>query len=312
MGINYHAMGLLMLAERLGASFDRVCLIGRQEMHLAPAVLARVLAAAGRPPLTKAEEAGVLADGFAEGFLRGVMGSRVVDSYDVSSYQGASHIHDLNHPLGQHETYSLVFDGGTLEHCFAVPDAFSNAISLCATGGHIVHILPTNNFSGHGFYQFSPELFFSLYSRVRGFDLKAVYLAVEGEPRFWWAVRPPLEKHGRIEVCSALETHILVIAAKGPGAVSPRDSPPQQSDYEAGQWRPAAAIAGGEYRLRSRPVRDRLFLSGALKYPRLARRVVRALRRGLAGDRDFRRVRVGDLLAGRIRVNPFTDAVARS
>ena len=40
---------------------------------------------------------------------------------------------------------------------------------LCKNGGTIIHSLPSNNNCGHGFWQFSPELFFSLYNEKNGF-----------------------------------------------------------------------------------------------------------------------------------------------
>ncbi|GHV03646.1 hypothetical protein AGMMS50229_03290 [Campylobacterota bacterium] len=43
-------------------------------------------------------------------------------------------------------------------------------MELVKTGGHLILGTPIDNYYGHGFYQFSPELFFSLLDRDNGFD----------------------------------------------------------------------------------------------------------------------------------------------
>ena len=37
---------------------------------------------------------------------------------------------------------------------------------------HFVRITPANNFFGHGFYQFTPELFFRIFSAANGFEVE--------------------------------------------------------------------------------------------------------------------------------------------
>lgn len=60
------------------------------------------------------------------------------------------------------EKYSMVLDGGSLEHVFNFPVAVRNCMQMLQVGGHYLAITPANNFMGHGFYQFSPELYFSI------------------------------------------------------------------------------------------------------------------------------------------------------
>jgi 2-polyprenyl-3-methyl-5-hydroxy-6-metoxy-1,4-benzoquinol methylase len=57
-----------------------------------------------------------------------------------------------------------VFDGGTLEHIFDYPTAIKNCMKMVKPGGHLLLTTPANNWFGHGFYQFSPELFYSFVS----------------------------------------------------------------------------------------------------------------------------------------------------
>jgi len=95
--------------------------------------------------------------------LRQEFGASTVVSIDYSDYEGANIIHDMNYPISQ-ETYSkfdTVIDAGSLEHVYNAPQALKNCSLICnKSGGQIVHILPSNNYCSHGFWQFSPELFF--------------------------------------------------------------------------------------------------------------------------------------------------------
>jgi hypothetical protein len=54
-----------------------------------------------------------------------------------------------------------------------------------------LHVAPTNNFCGHGFWQLSPELFFTLYSEANGYKETEVFLADLANERFWYQVREP-------------------------------------------------------------------------------------------------------------------------
>jgi len=64
-----------------------------------------------------------------------------------------------------------------MEHVFNASQGLKNVTRLCAPGGQIIHSLPANNFCNHGFWQFSPELFFSLYSDKNGYSETEIFLA---------------------------------------------------------------------------------------------------------------------------------------
>ena len=68
------------------------------------------------------------------------------------------------------EKFDTIIDFGTSEHIFNVVENLSNISKFCKNNGIILHSLPANNNCGHGFWQFSPELFFSLYSENNGFS----------------------------------------------------------------------------------------------------------------------------------------------
>ena len=99
------------------------------------------------------------------------LGFREVNSLDYYPHEKPTFTLDLNKPLPNkyHEKYDLVYDGGTMEHCFNVPMVFENTIKFLKKGGTIIHVNPMSGQVGHGFYQFSPTLYFDYYS-TNGFD----------------------------------------------------------------------------------------------------------------------------------------------
>ncbi len=81
---------------------------------------------------------------------------------DVSNYENADYIFDLNQPelpLDLRERFDVIIDGGTFEHIFHIPNAFKNIWGMLRPEGRIVHIAPSYNHIDHGFHMFSPILF---------------------------------------------------------------------------------------------------------------------------------------------------------
>ncbi|HYZ62386.1 MAG TPA: hypothetical protein VE650_08015, partial [Acetobacteraceae bacterium] len=175
MGIGYQGLQLALLAKRRDADFSRTIMLGRQHHFLHPELMRRMFARFDQP-LSKEQAELALRDKFAEGLFR-QLGAERVDSMDASAYEGASIIHDLNRPIADALTckYTCVCDFGTLEHVFNFPVGLKNATDLLAPGGTLVTATVANNFLGHGFYQFSPELFFR-YLPANGFTDVEAYL----------------------------------------------------------------------------------------------------------------------------------------
>ena len=138
---------------------------------------------------------------FADVFMLDCKWATKIDSIDNSEFEGANIIHNLNEPINESRagTYDLIIDGGTLEHVFNLPIALGNISSLLKIGGRILHFNPSNNYMGHGFYQFSPELFASFYSGKNGFVDTKVFLFDPKKRKFLFRVN--LENlSGRIEI----------------------------------------------------------------------------------------------------------------
>lgn len=230
MGLNASGLGLMALARASGADFGRVVTIGRQQLTIGLGELEDFFRRRGRHDIAD-RVAREESDGYCETVIRSAFGAHTVHSIDASNYEQATLVHDMNTPLEPAERYSVVLDFGTLEHVLNVPVAFDNVAKLCAKGGRIMHMLPSNNCSGHGFYQFSPEFFFQVYSDARGFTGTRVFAAPMGSPEVWFEVKAPHTLKSRVNITSRDELYLLVLTEKTGEQPSLTQAPVQQSDY---------------------------------------------------------------------------------
>jgi hypothetical protein len=228
-GIDYHGLRFLMYArdERKRTSFGEVATIGRQGLHLPPWKVAKLL---GLPSMV---DLGT----YCERLLKEHFGAANVDSYDNSDYESATHIWDMNKPLAPgSKKYDTIIDAGCLEHIFNVPQGFANISAMANPGAQILHMLPASGLCGHGFWQFSPELFFSLYSEANGYRDTEVFLAALADESCWFKVKKP-ERGLRADVVGSKEVYVLV-RTRLEGSFTHANV--QQSDYGFA-WNKSAA-----------------------------------------------------------------------
>lgn len=251
MGISYLGARMMWDARRRGAHFDRVLTLGHQSLRLFPSEVSYFGEA-----YRQAFDSSVAAiddydwDDYVDGFLRDVLGAGSVTVLDASAYEGADTIHDMNVPVPEswHGRYDAIVDGGSLEHIFDIPTAFTNLANMLEVGGSIFVNTPANNMMGHGFYQFSPELMFRIFSDDNGFELVNVYLYEAGYPSVEltkkntvYRVVDPVDIHQRVGLVNGKPVMMMVEARKI-RAARMFEKPPHQSDYAA-MWRTPDAVA---------------------------------------------------------------------
>ena len=242
MGLDVKATQFLLAARGSGASLERVVTIGRQRLSITPAWLRNRLRAVGidLDPAATARLFGE-ADGFAEPLLR-ALGARQVTSLDASGYEGASRVADLNTKIDPdlQNAFTTVLDLGSLEHVFDFRTAIANCMRMVARNGHLLVVTPANNMAGHGFYQFSPELFYRVLSESNGFSIERM-LVTELSSARWYEVADPALLGARVQFRTFRPTYLCVIARR----VEVRPilvNPPQQSDYVT-RWRNSGKTA---------------------------------------------------------------------
>jgi hypothetical protein len=171
MGLIFRQLEMLAAAKRRGVPMKIVLTIGRQSLFLHPPEL-RILQkrfGIALPNYRWGE--------FADRFLTDCLGIEQLDVMDYSSYEGANILHDLSRPVpgDLKSKYDIVIEAGTLEHIFNFPVAIANLMSLVKVGGMLNVSAVANNLCGHGFYQFSPELIFRVFTPENGFALRKLF-----------------------------------------------------------------------------------------------------------------------------------------
>lgn len=268
MGLTAFFMPMLAESRCEGVDFSRTLTLGRQNRFVRAFEVARALARYDVQPAGEIDR--MIKDSpWAEPVFK-LLGAEQVDSMDVSDYEGASIVHDLNQPIDSawSNRYTVVFDGGTLEHVFNFPQALANAMQMVAVGGHFIADTMGENHSGHGFYQFSPELFFRALSPENGFvDCRVTVYELMQDGRRYECVDPDTLGR-RVEMVAARQRFGLYVKARRVSETKPFERPPQQSDYSA-SWqqldsgRRRTAVdempdAADRFAARLRPVAPRL------------------------------------------------------
>lgn len=230
MGITNNCARFLFYSHQKNVSFTDTIMLGRQQLYAEVGLIRQLLKENNLDANFEVDNS----NKYAEPLFK-VLGAQKIDSIDFSDYESATLIHDLNTPVPDklRNKYSLVFDGGTLEHVFNFPIAITNCMNMLKVGGHFISITPTNNQCGHGFYQFSPELYFSLLTESRGFLVKSILLAVDIPGKGineWFEIENPSIVKTRVTLSNSYPTYLLILAEKI--KETPIDQEvPYQSDY---------------------------------------------------------------------------------
>jgi hypothetical protein len=247
MGVQLNPLRLMVQARTTGVSFEKVLTIGRLNVFIPNPELERFLVRAGlkpkgSPPLYPPADQKRYADG-----LFRLLGARTVDTLDFSAYEGATLLHNMNRPLPPEleEQYDVVFEGGTIEHVFNFPVALQNCLRAVKMGGRLFMCQMANNFCGHGFYNFSPELFYRVFAPQYGYRVEQMLVYECSQPHRIFQVADPAALHERVQIKCTYGTVLLIQAQRVARGCDLLADPPQQSDYaaawEKGEWAAAAS-----------------------------------------------------------------------
>lgn len=190
-------------------------------------------------------------------------GFSTVESLDVSNFEGAEHIVDLNQPdLPQQLVgkYGCVLNGGTLEHVFHLPNALTSITRMLAPGGLAVHVFPVHNWVDHGLYQINPILLHCYYLAAR-FDIpesRGLLFSATPDDRSPWDVFPypigtlaeglcgTLDARAMLGVLVARRTdESLEHATPVQPMYAPVGGPPNQAAAATSAWFPRYGLLDG-------------------------------------------------------------------
>ena len=215
MGITAHELNLLIYASRK-RRLGNVLTIGRQWLLVDPCD--------ARSALGKM----IVPSTYCENSLLAA-GASTVESIDSSSYEEPTYVADLGRPYRHPTQYDTVMDFGSLEHIFDIRTALDNISRMTKCDGMILHSSPVNNLSGHGFFQFSSDLFYQFYSKANGFAYAQVFYASSIDATSWFEIPAPIIGK-RFEVTSLEPLIAMCVAIK---------------EFGSHQFCPAAALLFG-------------------------------------------------------------------
>ena len=187
MGLGVNELRAIAFGKRLGLlQLDQTVTLGRQQTFLSPCDYDQLVKMSVLP---KAEFPD---SDFAEPLLKSLDAS-VVESIDASDYEGASIIADFNEPLEEqhHGKFTCFIDFGAMEHIFNAHQVLVNINKILRPNGTALLLVPANGYLGHGFYQFSPEFFYSTLIPRNGFSETIVILIDWDRPENWYYVKSP-------------------------------------------------------------------------------------------------------------------------
>lgn len=240
MGITASSLKAIIYARESGVDFEQTLTIGRQACYMQQKEIDDVLSS--YDPSFAPEKVASLwikldeskqtetGEAYFEPLLA-YLGAETVDSLDYSDYEKATIIQDMNIPIPSRlkGRFSFVLDGGALEHIFNFPIAVKNCMDMVRLHGHLMLITPANNYFGHGFYQFSPELFYSLLNEANGYAETKIFM--QDDNLKWYEVSSPKSLRRRVDICCAKNTPALMnVISRKVGEV-PDELIVQQSDY---------------------------------------------------------------------------------
>ena len=225
MGLFTGDFRFLLSAKRMGLQGNTACTIGSQPLFFSERTMDRIAGECGQDLSALPRGKAIYA---THDVLR-TLGFSQVDIVDISDYEGANVLQDLNLPIPPrlNERYDLIVDGGTLEHVFNFPMAIENIMRMTKVGGEVLLFSPSNNYCGHGFYQLSPELYFRVFSPDNGFEMRRIYVNCGNR---YYHVADPVDVHGRVELTNS-RMALLMVHARKIARVPEKLQPPQQSDY---------------------------------------------------------------------------------
>jgi hypothetical protein len=237
MGIGFSQAAFLAKAKKNDVCFDHMLTVGHQTFYLSKKQSEQMT----RYYQPKTDASLFSNNQYADMFFLEFLGAKKITSVDYSDYEGCDIIHDMNHPIDPmyHETFDALIDGGSLEHIFNLPVAIANYMKMVKKGGSVFIFTVANNHTGHGFYQFSPEIFFRTFQSDNGYEIREVVLEEHPFPGSelsintnYFSVTDPAAAKKRVELVSRSPVMIMVHAVRT--EIKPIfTSYPIQSDYQS-------------------------------------------------------------------------------
>jgi len=166
---------VVKVAEKLPAAPRRILCLGYPDMLVTEAQIAALCGAGAAAGVRWREDSAAILRWHSLGSqMTRVAETRSVfeqlgiesDFVDITASRGFEIVMDLNSPAPPEMAgrYDIVYDGGTMEHCFNVGQVMRNICAFTRVGGFIIHVNPINYYN-HGFFNFNPTFYHDWYTQ---------------------------------------------------------------------------------------------------------------------------------------------------
>jgi len=166
---------VVKVAEKLPATPRRILCLGYPDMLVTEAQIAALCGAGAAAGVRWREDSAAILRWHSLGSqMTRVAETRSVfeqlgiesDFVDITASRGFEIVMDLNSPAPPEMAgrYDIVYDGGTMEHCFNVGQVMRNICAFTRVGGFIIHVNPINYYN-HGFFNFNPTFYHDWYTQ---------------------------------------------------------------------------------------------------------------------------------------------------
>lgn len=163
-----------------------VLLIGRQTVHLTPSRFSELMREEGLSidpalPVTldNTTRGGAGRGLISDTYLFKALGAATVSAVDLSNYEGADIVHNLDMPIPPQleGKFDFICNGSVLDNMFNPTMGLTNISRMLAPGGRVVHFEHGSNCTNGAYLQFSPNWFFDYYAVNEYADCKT-YIAL--------------------------------------------------------------------------------------------------------------------------------------
>jgi hypothetical protein len=224
---------VLKVAAKLPAPRRMLCL-GYPDMLITEPQLLSLCGAEATAKMTFRDDSeGILRWHSLQGQMQRIAETRSVfdaveiaaDFVDIAATRGFEMVVDLNGeaPAELVGRYDIVYDGGTMEHCFNVGQVMRNILAFAKVGGFIIHVNPLNSYN-HGFFNFNPTFYHDWYTQS-GNAIVSPFYAMHGPKTDSKLVILEATKKFRV----APDRAVMLVAAMKTSAAPPQW--PMQNKY---------------------------------------------------------------------------------
>lgn len=188
MGINRQVLHALLSENAYDPIRGSVLLIGRSTVTIRESTISAIAKEFGRPTPSWATSAKSTKHSSDIFFIDDIELFRwlspkieTIDVLDVSEYEGANIVHDLNTPVGSalEGKYDFIYDSSVLDNIFSPATGITNIYRMMSSGGRYLGLNVSSFYPG-AFAALPPEWFYAFFSVNECSDLK-VYLTVQRE-----------------------------------------------------------------------------------------------------------------------------------